>query len=415
MTSFPLMSSVAHRALGWACLATAALVAGACLNPSEPDPTPPPGRRLAVGAATACALDPDGKVYCWGVNSGFLEYGSSAVPSSGSPVPVPMQPMLWLSGGWSQHRCGLTATGAVCWGRGGNGQLGNGAIGSSGNVPVSLSVQESWADITTGRLTTCGVNTDGDAFCWGLNQFGEVGDTLLPLNSRQLTPNRVVGGIKFSSVVAGWLHTCGIATSGTAYCWGNNTSGQLGIGTFDSVPHAKPTPVVSSMQFRKIALSARATCGVTVDDQLLCWGYNALGQLGDGTTTQRSAPTPVASTKKWKDVAMSNGFVEGTAAQSPTGLPQGAIAHACAIDDAGAAYCWGWNGAGQVGDASITTRLVPTAVVAAVHFDSIALGSAFSCGTSGFAIYCWGGNSVGQLGNGSSQDTSQPVKVLTGW
>jgi alpha-tubulin suppressor-like RCC1 family protein len=392
-----------------------ALIAGACANPNEVDPAIEGTRRLAVGAATACALDPVGTVYCWGVNTGFLEYGSSTVSSSGSPVAVPVQPLLSLSGGWSQHRCGLTATGAICWGRGGNGQLGNGALGSAGNVPVNVSVQENWADITTGRLTTCGVNTDGDAYCWGLNQYGEVGDTLLPLNTRQLTPNRVVGGIKFSSVVAGWLHTCGVSTTGTAYCWGNNTSGQLGIGIFDTVPHAKPVAVASSLQFRKIALSARATCGITVDDQLLCWGYNGLGQLGDGTTTQRSAPTPVGSGKKWKDVAMSNGFVEGTAAISPTGIVQGGIAHACAIDDAGAAYCWGWNGAGQLGDATTTNRLVPTAVFGNLKFDSIALGSAFSCAMSGAAIHCWGGNSVGQLGNSTSQDTSQPVKVLTGW
>jgi alpha-tubulin suppressor-like RCC1 family protein len=393
----------------------AALIAGACANPNEVDPALEGSRRLAVGAATACALDPTGKVYCWGVNSNWLEYGSATVLSSGSPVAVPVQPLLSLSGGWSQHRCGLTATGAICWGRGQSGQLGNGALGSAGNVPMNVSVQENWADITTGRLTSCAVNTDGDAYCWGLNQYGEVGDTLLPLSKQQLTPNRVVGGIKFSSVVAGWLHTCGVSTTGTAYCWGNNTSGQLGIGTFDTVPHRKPTPVASSLQFRKVALSARATCGVTVDDQLLCWGYNGLGQLGDGTTTQRSSPTPVASAKKWKDVAMGSGFVEGTSAISPTGMAQGGIAHACAIDDAGAAYCWGWNGAGQLGDASTTSSTTPVAVSGGLQFSSIALGSAFSCAMSGAEIYCWGGNSVGQLGNATSQDTSQPVKVLTGW
>jgi alpha-tubulin suppressor-like RCC1 family protein len=282
---------------------------------------------------------------------------------------------------------------------------------------VIVSVQEDWADISTGRLITCALNNSGDAFCWGLNQYGEVGDTLLPLSKQQLTPNRVVGGIKFASVVAGWLHSCGISTAGTVYCWGNNVSGQLGIGVADSAVHGKPLPIASSLQFRKIALSARSTCAVSVDGQLLCWGYNGVGQLGDGTTDLRSTPTPVAGSKKWKDVAMSNGFVEGTTATSPTGIVQGGIAHACAIDDADDAYCWGWNGAGQLGDGSTTSRLVPTAVNTTIpFFDSIALGSAFSCGMWDGAIYCWGANTLGQLGTGAGvADATQPVKVFTPW
>jgi alpha-tubulin suppressor-like RCC1 family protein len=392
------------------------LAAGGCDNSTEPDPIPEGSRRLAVGAATTCALDPGGNVFCWGLNSSALEYGTAGVATSGIPVSVPVPTLRSISLGWGQHKCGLTDVGLVCWGRGGSGQLGNGTLGSAGNPPTNVAVQENWADVSTGRLTTCALTGSGDAFCWGLNQSGEVGDTLLPLSTRQSTPNRVVGDVKFATVVAGWLHTCGISMAGIAYCWGNNTTGQLGIGVIDSVPHGKPMPVASTLLFKKIAMSARSTCAISVDGQLLCWGYNGLGQLGDGTTDTHSAPTPVSGGKKWKDVAMGNGFVEGTTAVSPTGLTQGGITHACAIDDSDAAYCWGWNGAGQLGDGTTTTQQVPTAVSITIKFTSLALGAAYSCGmTSAGAIYCWGANSVGQLGIGTTADATQPVKVLTGW
>lgn len=391
------------------------LLAGACLNPNEAHPSIEGTRRLSVGTTTACALDPAGKVFCWGLNSTLLEYGTASLQTTGTPVAVPISPLKSLGGGWGQHKCGLTGTDAVCWGRGLSGQLGDGTTGASGNPPVTVSVHEQWTDISTGRLITCALNIGGEAFCWGRNQWGEVGDTLLPVNSNQLTPNRVVGGVKFASVAAGWLHACGISTAGTLYCWGNNTSGQLGIGIVDSVPHA-PVAIASSLKFRTVALSARSTCAISVDDQLLCWGYNGLGQLGDGTTTTRPAPTLVAVARKWKDVAMGGGFVEGTTVTSPAGMAQGGITHACALDDGGAIFCWGWNGAGQLGDGSKTDRLVPTAVNSSVHFESVALGGAYSCGMSGAAIYCWGANSVGQLGAGSSiADATQPVRVLTSW
>src|SRR5436190_18404542 len=101
------------------------LLGGSCQNPNEAGADITGTRRLSVGAATACALDPTGKVYCWGVNSSQMEYGSYDVLASESPVAIPMAPLRSLSSGWGQHRCGLTATVAVCWGRGQSGQIGN--------------------------------------------------------------------------------------------------------------------------------------------------------------------------------------------------------------------------------------------------------------------------------------------------
>ena len=135
--------------------------------------------------------------------------------------------------------CGLTtANAAICWGRGGLGQLGGGTPGSIGNGPTSVAGGIAWSDIYVSRLTTCGVSILGTGFCWGLNQRGVIGDSIVPLGDTTKSPSAIGANKVFKSVVSGWLHACGIATTGAAYCWGDNTSGQLGIGFADAGPRA---------------------------------------------------------------------------------------------------------------------------------------------------------------------------------
>jgi alpha-tubulin suppressor-like RCC1 family protein len=396
----------------------AALLVAACSDSTPPGPAVGNGRRLHVGQWTACALDKDGHTECWGISSDFQEYGVTA-PSSPIPIPVPAPTLAALGGGISHHTCGLTAERvAICWGRGTQGQLGGGDFGAIGNGPTTVKLEGvSWDDIAVGRLTTCAVATNGDGYCWGLNQHGELGDTLLAASAKVSTPNKVIGGIQFKSIVPGWIHTCGIATSGSAYCWGDNSSGQLGIGVVDADAHARPLLVSPSVAFKKLSLGARSTCGITTDDQILCWGYNATGQLGDGTTTTRPSPTPIASSLKFSDISLGSGFAEGvrTGTVLPTGVAQGGIAHGCALTVGGAPYCWGWNGVGQVGDASTTTQLSPVAVKTDKKMKSIAVGGNYSCAVGDNALWCWGSNAGGQLGNSTNEDSPVPVAVIIGW
>jgi alpha-tubulin suppressor-like RCC1 family protein len=387
----------------------------ACQRVTEPTNSEGSGRRLSVGESTVCALDPGSVVYCWGSNSTFFEYGSNVIGASPVPVSIAGQTMLWLSGGWSQHKCGAKTESLVCWGRGGVGQLGGGAHGATGNLYTNVAALQSWKDVWTGRLITCGINTDDDAFCWGRDQAGELGDPAV-LETDQLVPHPVSGGIKFTSVVPGWLHTCGLTAAGAAYCWGSNTDGQLGSGPTDAAAHPQPQLVPFSIPFKKIALTARGTCAITTDGDLYCWGYNGLGQLGDGTTTQRTSPTLVSATLKFTDVAMTSGFAGGIEPGLP--LPtvsQGGYASTCGVVTDGSVYCWGWNAVGQLGDGTPTDRLTPTKVLSDVKFDGIALGGAYACATSGPSIYCWGSGAAGQLGNGSLATATAPVKVQTPW
>ena len=374
------------------------------------DPTGPPRsgmRRLMVSENAACALDPAGSTFCWGVNGAFFEYGVSNNEHGGSVQPLQAAPprLKWLADGIGTHLCGITEErDAICWGRGTFGQLGRGTIGDPGNEPAKVNGGIAWEEISVGRITTCGLSVAGDAYCWGFNQFGEVGDSTVPNGQATLEPRLVLGGFKFKQVVAGWLHACGITTAGAAMCWGGNASGQLGIGTTDTVAHRFPEPVIGGHTFLQLALGTRYTCGITTNNTAYCWGANGIGQLGDGSTATRMAPESVHTVMKFREMAAGSGFATSSNVQPPVPL-QGGVGHTCALTLTGKAFCWGWNGDGQVGDNSLENRLEPVAVHTTEVFETISLSSASTCGMRGNAVWCWGSNLRGQVGrstNGAS-------------
>jgi alpha-tubulin suppressor-like RCC1 family protein len=389
-----------------------------CRESVGPTPDPELSRRLAASEQVACALTSQGSVHCWGFNSAVWEYGAppDLVAGSMSPAATSLPVMTKLALGVGQHLCGITSENdALCWARGNNGQLGGGAVAGMGNPVATVDGDIEWEDISVGRITTCGLSTEGDGYCWGHNQRGEIGSTTVPLGALTPTPTLVEGGHTFKSVVAGWLHACGITTAGDAYCWGGNTSGQLGMGVFDTTSHRSPELVAGlpsgGLAFAQITLGSRYTCGITMDGDAYCWGENATGQLGDGTQVGRAAPTRVAGGLKFKQIVASSGFANGAFATPPTSL-QGAVGHTCALTPAGQAYCWGWNGNGELGDGSNIDRLTPTPVSGGLTFDTIASGGAYTCGMAGDNVWCWGSNTNGQLGKGDLAHASTPQRVL---
>ena len=195
-------------------------------------------------------------------------------------------------------------------------------------------------------------------------------------------------------VSAGLTHTCVVTTAGGAKCWGDNVFGQLGDGT--TVDRVVPTDV-PALTSGAAAVSAgfRHTCALTTAGGAKCWGSNFVGQVGDGTTTDRSEPVDVTA------------LTSGVAAVSAE------ILYTCAVSTAGGAKCWGRNG-GKLGDGTTTDRTTPTdvvgltsgvAAVAARHLHTCAL-------TTAGRLKCWGDNFFGQLGDGTTTDSSTPVDVL---
>ena len=246
--------------------------------------------------------------------------------------------------------------------------------------------------IALGSAHTCGLTSTGIAYCWGSNGNGQLGDGS---TDNRLLPVAVSGGHTFSMIAAGAGHTCGLTSAGAAYCWGFNMFGQLGD---SSAPiHLLPVAVSGGLTFSTIAAGAGHTCGVASGTfAAWCWGYNANGQLGDNSTTDHHVP-----------VAVSGGHTFSTISAG--------YEHMCGLTSAGAAYCWGSNGNGQLGDNSTTRRSVPTVVSGSLTFSSISAGSYHTCGVEAdtFVAWCWGTNDYGQLGDGSTDAKSVPTLVDT--
>jgi alpha-tubulin suppressor-like RCC1 family protein len=145
-------------------------------------------------------------------------------------------------------------------------------------------------EITSGSAHTCGRASSGDVYCWGRSDFGETG---ISYAASEPIPKKTFTSKQFVRISAGARHTCGIQASGDAWCWGSNSLGQLGDGTqgFSTVFMVK---VAGGHSFTAIAGGGKHTCGLTSAGKVYCWGDNTNGQLGDGTFTQRLVPTRIA-------------------------------------------------------------------------------------------------------------------------
>jgi alpha-tubulin suppressor-like RCC1 family protein len=179
----------------------------------------------------------------------------------------------------------------------GYGQLGDSSTASQRLTPSRVAGTRRFRQVDAGELHTCGETTNDRAFCWGYGRNGQIGDGKTYL---RFWPRAVAGGLSFERVSAGVLHTCGETTLNQAYCWGDNALGQLGNGT-NTGPETchyrpcstRPVAVAGGRFFKQVSAGVWHACGTTAA-AAYCWGYNSFGQVGDGTTTDRLTPVPVA-------------------------------------------------------------------------------------------------------------------------
>ena len=313
------------------------------------------------------------------------------------------------------HSCALTASGAAhCWGRGESGQLGAPPPVMScladlsypcNLVPVPIDGGLNFQRLTGGEAHTCGLTSDGSAWCWGSNAFGQLGDNSVVTRN---APVAVSTTVKFASIDAGPDFTCALTTEGKAWCWGRNNRGQLGDGTTTTRPSPVPVSLPSDLTVRQVTASGSTgsfSCAVTNSGETYCWGTNDRGQLARGTQDGLNHPVPAAVSGDLRFASLSSGLAD----------------HVCGITAAGAAYCWGTNGRGGLGDGS--TRFVstlPVAVSGGLAFAHLVTGGFGDSGghTCGLTIsgvaYCWGDNEVGAVGDGSAQDRRTPAAVAGG-
>jgi alpha-tubulin suppressor-like RCC1 family protein len=264
-------------------------------------------------------------------------------------------------------------------------------------MTVLLSTGETFTSLAAGYIHTCGLTPAGAAYCWGDNEFGQLGDGT---TTDRLTPTPVATpvGVRFASLDAGWIHSCGLTPEGAAYCWGENSDGTIGDGTTTNrlIPTAVTMP--AGVTFTSLAVGILHTCGLTAAGTLYCWGANQRGRVGDGTTTNRLTPVPVAMPAGVTFTSVSAGY-----------------AHTCGPTPAGSVYCWGRNVFGELGDGTLTERHTPgvVAMPAGVTFTSLAVGYVHTCAlTPAGAPYCWGVNANGRLGDGTITNRLTPTKVV---
>lgn len=281
------------------------------------------------------------------------------------------------------HSCGLSSEGsAYCWGSNEEGQVtGQGQF----RVVPAVAGAVQFSSISSGRSHTCALTPNGTPYCWGSSGAGQTGTS-----TGGSAPQQLPGGFVFSSISAGYSHTCALTAAGAGYCWGSNSSGELGAPR----PGGSPiSPVDGGLSFRSISAGRLFSCGVTTDSKGYCWGDNSVGELGNGTTTRTNSPSPVSGDLKFSMVA-AGGF------------------HACGLTVEGKAYCWGQNTSGQLGNGSFNFSMVPVPVAGSLTFAALSVGNRHNCGvTTDRRGYCWGDNVNGNLGSGSFNLATTPVEV----
>ena len=247
-------------------------------------------------------------------------------------------------------------------------------------------------DLAAGDLHSCAIDAAGTAWCWGANSSGQIGDGT---TSQRTAAVSVAGGHTFTAVAAGSNHTCALDADDAAWCWGSNAGGQLGDGT--TTQRNSPVLVSGGHAFTAISAGESHTCATDEAGAAWCWGLNQHGELGDGTTTQRSGPVAVDGGRTYATISAGH-------------------SHSCAVDTTDVAYCWGYNASGRVGVAPLLGSLditAPVAVSGGHPFTSVSAGGSHTCAIdpSGQA-WCWGHDAEGQLGDGWVWErTGLPVAV----
>jgi alpha-tubulin suppressor-like RCC1 family protein len=259
--------------------------------------------------------------------------------------------------------------------------------------PGRIDHQIADSPISAGGVATCGITTSGVAYCWGGYELDE--DAGGEQWKVQTTPREVAVGRAFKQISTGF-HTCGLTTTGAIICWGRNWAGQLGDGTTES--RNFPVEVRGGFVFKHVTVGVLHTCGITLSGAAYCWGSGWNGEIGDGAEQPRSTPIAVGGGHTFRAISAGLRFT-------------------CGVTTSGAAYCWGLNDHGQLGNGSTSDHLSPSAVAGGLTFTQISAGARHACGlaVSG-AAYCWGRNELMALGDGTTEPfRDAPVAVSGGY
>jgi alpha-tubulin suppressor-like RCC1 family protein/Leucine-rich repeat (LRR) protein len=290
------------------------------------------------------------------------------------------------------HTVGIKTDGSLwSFGNNTNGQLGNGTTADK-NVPSKVGTSNDWKTMTAGWGHTIALKTDGTLWAWGNGNLGQIGNgsnTVKPYN-----PQQQIGTEKdWQDIAAGAHYTVALKTDGTLWAWGYNEFGQLGDGT--TVNKSSPIQIGIANDWQTIATNNNHTVALKKDGSLWAWGSNNYGQLGDATIIQKNAPTQIGTATNWKTIAAG-------------------YEHTTAIKTDGTLWVWGSNNNGQLGDGSTTYKTVPTQMGILTSWKTVACGWGNTIAIkTDETLWAWGYNRLGKLGNGTKVDSHIPIQIGT--
>jgi alpha-tubulin suppressor-like RCC1 family protein len=414
-------------------------------------PTPSQAQLLlAPGSDYSCMLNPTNSIaYCWGYNTNG-ELGNGTNNNSGTPTSVATgglsaipsgTKLIAISAGTSNNgggmSCAITAAGKLyCWGDNHNGALGNGlkspqsnpypiavATGGSSAIPTNAVITY----VTSNNVTSCAIDSNGDAYCWGLGALGNgTSNNPYPVKVTKGGSSAIPLGDKLIAISSSGVNQCVVDEIGNAYCWG---TGYVGNGTMNAlypvlVTKGGSSAIPSGAAITQISVSKdnnsslNTTC-VVAESLGYCWGYNGTGAFGNGNTANSTYAVAIATG------GSSSIPIGGVFSVVATGDQQ-----SCAVVN-GLGYCWGNNSRGQLGNNSTSSSLWPTTVLAGgssaipTNITLQNIGTAYDNGISnGLSscslgsdnnLYCWGDNTYGELGIGvigTPPYSTVAVKVL---
>jgi len=352
--------------------------------------------QITTGWEHTCARTDSGVVYCWGINyDGRLGDGTTLDRATPAKV-IGLGPGVVSVAAGNYHTCAITnMAGAKCWGTNYDGQLGDGTNEARATPVDVYGLSSGVIALTGGYSSTCALLSSGGVKCWGKNSSGELGNNSTEDSTTPVDVWNLGSGVQ--SIESGSNRVCAVMdSSGGLKCWGNNGSGQLGLGynsDVESVP--KDVPGLTS-GVKSVSMGHSHTCAATTAGGVKCWGGNNYGEGGDGTVGEpRNTPQNVSGLNTGVDtISVGYGF-------------------SCALMDSGGIKCWGKNDFGQLGDDSVENRLVPVNVSGfASGANAISAGGYHNCVlTDTGGIKCSGWNAYGQLGDGTIPYETVPVDV----
>lgn len=415
-------------------------------------------RKLALGNSHSCALLADGGSACWGRNEdGQLGVGGTA--NSAMPLRVASLDQAIDIASGADHACVVRQDGTVwCWGSNKFGQLGFGEVGPGVSIPTQVPGIMNAVAIGLGDAHSCVLTSERTVWCWGANAFGQSGAAQIDPKAIVARPQQIAGVANVVQLRVGSNHNCVLMQNADTLCWGDNFNGQLGNPIVNAQVRAEPIQVAGIMRFANLAAGGAHTCGLLQDGDVLCWGWNRYGQIGNGIGGGASdvlVPSPVITLQDVNSVAVGGSHVcagtqgrttvcwgDNSIGQLGTGLfgdvaslsaPQQVTLavdslattvganHACALLISTELACWGSNEYGQIGNGfagSIANTAVPNFVTGLIGVTDFASGGNTNCAIVSGAVYCWGDNQYAQAGQptvgiGDLRATPEQVPLLT--